>query len=327
MKLEEVRGLIDAIDPQIRDLIMKRLDCSYEVAAAKKESGDITIYRADREEAILKRLGEGIPEERKAGYLAVVRKIMETSRMYQYGLLFDWIEGVFDPLAEGIEIYPNGSRVRVLIERPNRPNAMSSILSMIGDYGYNMEKMELIRDDAEKNSVTFELTIIGNLSEKNMQKLMFQLSMESLSFRILENRRLKIYLASPFFNEAETAYVAQAEEILRARGFEVFSPREYECRDEVGSRAWSEKIFKADRDHIDRSDCLVMLYHGASSDTGTAWECGYAYAMGKPVVVVQLTDFSNLMVHEGSWTNISFEELKSYDFSRMPVKKYQGQMT
>lgn len=326
MKLEEVRGIIDAIDPQIRKLIMERLDCSYKVAEAKKESGDITIYRADREEEILKRLGEDVPPERKAGYLAVVRKIMETSRMYQYGLLFDWLDGIFEPLAKGIEIYPNGSRVRVLIERPNRPNAMSSILSMIGDYGYNMEKMELIRDDAEKNTVTFELTIIGNLSESSMQKLMFQLSMESLSFKILENRRTKIYLAGPFFEQHETEMVLKAENILRGRGFEVFSPREYEPRDEAGSRAWSEKIFAMDRANIDECDCVVMLYYGANSDTGTAWECGYAYAAGKPVIVVHLSEVSNLMVHEGSWANVSFDELETYDFSRMPAKKYQGKM-
>ena len=108
--------------------------------------------------------------------------------MYQYGLLFDWIDGIFEPLAEGLEILPDGKRVRVALERPNRPNAMSSILSMVGDYGYNMEQMVLIGEDAKKNTVTFELTIIGNLSETHMQKLMFQLSMESSGFRILENR-------------------------------------------------------------------------------------------------------------------------------------------
>ncbi len=184
--LAEVRAEIDAIDPEIRELLMRRLDCSRNVAEAKAASGDITIYRADREEEILERLGRGIPEDRKAGYLAVVRKIMETSRMYQYGLLYDSIEGVFDPLSEGLEIYPGGSRVKLRLTRPNRPNAMSSILSMIGDYGYNMEKMELIQDDSENKSVTFELVILGDLSETHMKKLMFQLSMESADFKILD---------------------------------------------------------------------------------------------------------------------------------------------
>lgn len=186
--LSEVRAQIDAIDPQIRELLMKRLDLSYHVAQAKKDSGDITIYRADREEEILKRLGRDVPEERRAGYLAVVRKIMETSRMYQYGLLYDWVGGLFDPLIEGMSIPESCTRVRLRLTRPNRPNAMSSILSMVGDYGYNMELMNLIGEDQKDHSVTFELTILGDLNDTHMKKLMFQLSMESADFQILDVR-------------------------------------------------------------------------------------------------------------------------------------------
>ena len=76
-------------------------------------------------------------------------------------------------------------RVRVCLTRENRPNAMSSILSMIGDYGFNMEQMELIREDPERQTVSFELVIIGDLHETRMKKLMFQLSKESMDFRIL----------------------------------------------------------------------------------------------------------------------------------------------
>ena len=63
---------------------------------------------------------------------------------------------------------------------------MSSILSMIGDYGYNMEQMLLTEDDKERGTVTFELTILGDLNTEHMKKLMFQLSMESEGFHILE---------------------------------------------------------------------------------------------------------------------------------------------
>lgn len=183
MTLSETRHVIDGIDDQIRELMMKRLDCSEEVAHSKIESGELTIFRPDREEAMLLRLGEGVPDDRKAGYLAVVRKITETSRMYQYGLIFDSIEGLFAPLAKDLNIKPNCSRVRVRLTRDNRPNAMSSILSMIGDYGFNMDRMELISQNDEH--VTFELLIIGDLNTKKMQKLMFQLSQESQDFWIM----------------------------------------------------------------------------------------------------------------------------------------------
>jgi chorismate mutase/acetolactate synthase regulatory subunit len=185
MTLEEVRGRIDALDPGIRDLLMERMDLSCHVAEAKKESGDFRVYRPDREEEILKRLGQGVEEARKAPYLAVVRKIMETSRMYQYGIMYDHLEDPFGPLSRELAMPERSNRVRVCLTRENRPNAMSSILSMIGDYGFNMEQMELIREDAERQTVTFELVIIGDLHETRMKKLMFQLSKESMDFRIL----------------------------------------------------------------------------------------------------------------------------------------------
>ena len=186
MKLDQVREKIDAIDPQIRSLLMERLDCSKMVAEAKQEAGETNIYRADREQAILKKLSQGVPEDRLPEYLAVVRKIMETSRMYQYGMLFDWNPQLFAKLAENIEIRPGGTRV-VRLTRPNQPNAMSSILNMVGDYGYNMQYMELLHFNKPEKTVTFDLTILGDLSETNMQKLMFQLSKESQDFQILKN--------------------------------------------------------------------------------------------------------------------------------------------
>ena len=139
---------------------------------------------------------------------------------------------------------------------------------------------------------------------------------------------MKIYLASPFFNEAELRNVALAEKILTERGFTVFSPRLNEVRTEetVGSRAWSKETIMNDRRFIDWADAVVMLYYGGYSDSGTAWECGYAFGTNTPVVVVQLGEDSNLMIHEGCHTNISMDELSEYDFETMPYKPYEGKM-
>ena len=140
---------------------------------------------------------------------------------------------------------------------------------------------------------------------------------------------MKIYLASPFFNDEENSYVFIAETILRDRGFDVFSPRENEVRDtdKVGTIGWAYDTFYNDVYAIDNCDCVVMLYHGNYSDSGTAWECGYAYAMDKPVICVQIGDVSNLMVHCSAIANITLEELKTYDFEKMPWIDYEGAMT
>ncbi len=39
-----------------------------------------------------------------------------------------------------------------------------------------------------------------------------------------------------------------------------------------------------------------------------------------------LGEASNLMVHEGCHSNISFDELEEYDFEMMPAKPYKGKM-
>lgn len=186
MTLSEVRVLIDQIDPQIKELLMQRLDCSARVVEAKLAAGETTIFRADREEEILKRLGEGVSEDRLPSYLTVVRKIMEASRMYQYGLMYDRMEDPFGSLAGNLSVPEACKAVRIRLTRPDRPNSMSQILSMIGDYGYNMSRMDLTEENPEAGTVTFELLVSGDLNTPGMKKLMFQLSRESENFRILE---------------------------------------------------------------------------------------------------------------------------------------------
>lgn len=139
---------------------------------------------------------------------------------------------------------------------------------------------------------------------------------------------MKIYLASPFFNGKELENVKIAEKILTERGFSLFSPRLNEVRtDEITQQSWwSKETFMNDKKFIDWADVVVMLYYGGYSDSGTAWECGYAYGTNTPVVVVQLGEDSNLMVHEGCHSNITLEELKTYDFEMLPAKPYKGKM-
>ncbi len=142
----------------------------------------------------------------------------------------------------------------------------------------------------------------------------------------------KIYIASPFFNEREIDNLSRVERLLEGRGFQVFSPRQHEVRTEDSKylRLWSRETFLNDRRFIDWAEVVVMLYYGSYSDSGTAWECGYAYGTHTPVVVVHLENDngSNLMVHEGCHTNLgSIAELEDFDFDLLlPVKPYEGKM-
>ena len=138
----------------------------------------------------------------------------------------------------------------------------------------------------------------------------------------------RIYLASPFFNEFELDCVKRAEDILLGRGFELFSPRLNEVREDKDKNPalWAQKTFDLDRDNIDTADVVVMLYHGGYSDSGTAWECGYACGRGIPVIAVHALENSdsNIMISQSCRANISLSELESYDFDNLPEKPYKG---
>ena len=138
---------------------------------------------------------------------------------------------------------------------------------------------------------------------------------------------MKVYLASPFFNDKELEILSQIEEILESKGLIVFKPKDNQFDNlEKGSNPWSLATFNNDKKFIDWSDIVVAVYHGAYSDSGTSWEIGYAYGTQKPVIVVQVGETSNLMIHEGSHANVTIEELKTYDFNLMPSKEYKGKM-
>lgn len=136
-----------------------------------------------------------------------------------------------------------------------------------------------------------------------------------------------MYLASPFFNDNEVDVLEQVEKILADKGLNVFSPFRNNISDAiVGSRQWSIETFMKDIKFIKWAEIVVGIYHGNYSDSGTAWELGYAYATDKPVILIQMGSNSNLMVHEGSHASITLDELRDYDFEKLPSSFYSGEM-
>ena len=136
----------------------------------------------------------------------------------------------------------------------------------------------------------------------------------------------KVYLASPFFDDAELERVDKVKEILDSKGLEVFSPKEHQNEHlEFGSIEWRKATFENDVKHIDWCDVVVaIICKGNYDDSGTAWELGYAYATNKPVVLVNITgETINLMIADSIHALIiSYDELKEYDFEKMEKKPY-----
>ncbi len=179
--IEEVRAEIDRVDDQMRQLLMHRMDLSQEVARIKENAGGrIIIYREDREQEILDRLAEELPTDRRPVCLPVTRKIMECSRMLQYGWIFDRHPELFDTVQTHVHPGLPENRVCFRLTRSNRLHSMSVILGMIGDYGFQMDAMDLLEETDRQ--VIFEMKVVGSLSDTNMKKMLYQISMECRDF-------------------------------------------------------------------------------------------------------------------------------------------------
>lgn len=98
----------------------------------------------------------------------------------------------------------------------------------------------------------------------------------------------KIYLASPFFNNAELAIYRWVITQLRQAGYEVYVPQEHEIENawELSNEDWARAVYLADIDALRNCDTVMVLNFGMYSDSGTAWEAGYAYALKKETVHV-----------------------------------------
>ncbi len=128
--------------------------------------------------------------------------------------------------------------------------------------------------------------------------------------------RYRIYLAAPLFSAAERSFNKALASFLRSRYLRVYLPQEQgdDCaaRSPAAIRALFDRLVAA----LDEADVVVAVIDGADADSGVAWEMGYAYAHGVPVVALR-TDFrrvgdgecANLMLESSSGVVGSFDEL------------------
>jgi nucleoside 2-deoxyribosyltransferase len=95
---------------------------------------------------------------------------------------------------------------------------------------------------------------------------------------------MKIYMAGSLFSAAERSFNRRLRDSLEQYGYEVWLPQEHEPR-----KRGAREIFLTDVRGLDRSDVVVANMDGPDPDSGTCWECGYAYKK-KPIIVYR-TDF------------------------------------
>jgi nucleoside 2-deoxyribosyltransferase/predicted secreted protein len=128
--------------------------------------------------------------------------------------------------------------------------------------------------------------------------------------------RYRVYLAAPLFSEAERIFNASVASLLRSNLFDVHLPQEAGDDSDTRDIREQERLFLFNKTALEDSDFIVAIIDGADADSGTAWEMGYAFAQGKPVIALR-TDFRrvghheqvNLMLEQSSEVVGSTEEL------------------
>jgi nucleoside 2-deoxyribosyltransferase len=136
---------------------------------------------------------------------------------------------------------------------------------------------------------------------------------------------VKIYLAGPLFTQAERRWNRElASTLIKLKpDLEIILPQDIEVESGDNNPDFAA-IFKRNVESIENSDAIVAILDGSDPDSGTAWECGYAYAKGKPVIGVR-TDFrasedENLNAMLSQSSDIVFQESLNEDIVELSRK-------
>lgn len=133
---------------------------------------------------------------------------------------------------------------------------------------------------------------------------------------------MKVYLAASL-SECHRQDMFEALEILRKiHHLDVYAPVEHKIPMDwdYPNNEWGLMVFSQDLGAIQNSDIIVALSYGRENTGGIAWEMGYAYGIGKKIILVELTDHKqSLMVANGRYASVQgLEGLKNYDFKTLP---------
>lgn len=132
----------------------------------------------------------------------------------------------------------------------------------------------------------------------------------------------KIYVAGPFFKPGERERLEQLRKLFKEDSFfteyELFFPMDHVIPngEKMTNWEWGKAVFEMDLEALMDADIILAIYDKHYSDSGTAWEIGYAYGLGIPIILL-CTDLNadNSMMPLCSATKI-------YDFDKFVTGEY-----
>jgi len=142
---------------------------------------------------------------------------------------------------------------------------------------------------------------------------------------------MNIYLAASLSHDKRQS-MYDALKILRNKGFKVYAPIEHFIENawDWPNDEWGLQVFRNDVEAIKNCDLVVSLTWGRlQTSAGTTWEQGFAYGIGKKVILVEMTDnVQSLMVANGRYATVKgLDELELYDFNNLPESRTNTEQT
>lgn len=129
---------------------------------------------------------------------------------------------------------------------------------------------------------------------------------------------MKIYLAGPVVADDGVKNLVSAVygKLVEMKTGSVYRPGLHKVPNEWGitMQMWGQCVFTMDVLAIDDCDWVVLCNFGRSgASAGTAWECGYAFAKGKKILVVNMpgSKDSSLMITGCAANVVDFEQFKN----------------
>lgn len=105
---------------------------------------------------------------------------------------------------------------------------------------------------------------------------------------------MNIYIAAPFFTDKQLRTVKLLEAMITAKSHTPISPRNFGVLKPKAPYKDRTEIFNLNCEGIQKSDAIIAWVD--DNDSGTIWEIGYGFGLGKSVLGLSLCNKINLML-------------------------------
>ena len=147
---------------------------------------------------------------------------------------------------------------------------------------------------------------------------------------------MKVYFASPFFNESQIEREERCKTKLRSLGFDVFSPKEAFVVKPDQDEETRRNVFEMNLKNIKSCDMIFVVTDG--KDVGTIWEAGCAYGLNQEKISHKIKivyycetlpvgmPFNLMLAQSADVVITKFEDLDNLPKYLETGKKYEGQV-